>query len=96
MDDEFVRYHEFQQYCTSNDAAHSRIEASLAELGKHIDNQMNTETNRRRKDTRDAVVVSKEDLKEAIIDSIDTPQGPGVVVKVKSTANSCTSCPGCH
>jgi iron-sulfur cluster insertion protein len=38
----------------------------------------------------------EEDLKEAIIDSIDTPQGPGVVVKVKSTANSCTSCPGCH
>lgn len=38
----------------------------------------------------------EEDLKEAVIDSVDTPQGPGVVVKVKSTTNACTSCPGCH
>jgi iron-sulfur cluster insertion protein len=38
----------------------------------------------------------EEDLKEAIIDSVDTPQGPGVVVKVKSTTNACSSCPGCH
>lgn len=39
----------------------------------------------------------EEELKEATIDGIDTPQGPGVVVKVKSTAASaCGTCPGCH
>ena len=38
----------------------------------------------------------EEDLKDAIVDSVDTPQGPGVIVKVKSTATSCTSCAGCH
>jgi iron-sulfur cluster insertion protein len=36
------------------------------------------------------------DLKEAIVDSVDTPQGAGVIVRVKSTTTSCTSCPGCH
>jgi Fe-S cluster assembly iron-binding protein IscA len=41
------------------------------------------------------------DLKEATIDSVDTPQGPGVVVRVKpskpSGASSCGgSCSGCH
>ncbi len=38
----------------------------------------------------------EDDLKEAIVDSVDTPQGPGVIVKVKSSTNSCTSSPGCH
>jgi len=38
----------------------------------------------------------EDELKEAIVDAIDTPQGPGVIVKVKSAASSCTSCPGCH
>lgn len=40
----------------------------------------------------------EDELKDAIIDSIDTPQGPGVVVKVKSSgASSCGgSCAGCH
>ena len=37
------------------------------------------------------------ELKEAIVDSVDTPDGPGVVVRVKSTeASSCSSCAGCH
>lgn len=37
------------------------------------------------------------ELKEAVVDSVDTAQGPGVVVRVKSTsASACTSCAGCH
>jgi Fe-S cluster assembly iron-binding protein IscA len=37
------------------------------------------------------------DIKDAIIDSVDTPDGPGVVVRVKSTGESaCSSCAGCH
>lgn len=39
----------------------------------------------------------EDELKEAVIDAIDTPQGPGVVVKVKSSGSSCGStCAGCH
>ncbi|HIJ16224.1 MAG TPA: iron-sulfur cluster assembly accessory protein [Thermoplasmata archaeon] len=41
----------------------------------------------------------EDELKEAVIDSIDTPQGPGVVVKVKSSgaSSSCGgTCAGCH
>lgn len=39
----------------------------------------------------------EDELKEATVDSVDTPEGPGVVVRVKSTAASaCTTCPGCH
>jgi len=39
----------------------------------------------------------EDELKEAIVDSVDTPQGPGVVVRVKPTGETaCTSCPGCH
>ncbi len=39
----------------------------------------------------------EDELKEAVIDSVDTPQGPGVVVKVKSSGSSCGgSCAGCH
>ena len=39
----------------------------------------------------------EEEIKDAVVDSVDTPEGPGVVVKVKSTgASACTSCPGCH
>lgn len=37
------------------------------------------------------------DLKEAVIDSVETPQGPGVIVKVKASGPSaCGSCAGCH
>ncbi|MBN1677854.1 MAG: iron-sulfur cluster assembly accessory protein [Candidatus Thermoplasmatota archaeon] len=37
------------------------------------------------------------DLKEAVVDSVDTPDGPGVVVRVKSSGPSaCSSCAGCH
>jgi len=38
------------------------------------------------------------DLKEAVVDAVDTPQGPGVVVRVKSSGtSSCSSgCAGCH
>jgi len=39
----------------------------------------------------------EDELKEAVVDSIDTPQGPGVVVRVKATGPSaCTTCAGCH
>lgn len=40
----------------------------------------------------------EDELKEAVIDSVETPQGPGIVVKVKSSgASSCGgSCAGCH
>jgi Fe-S cluster assembly iron-binding protein IscA len=40
----------------------------------------------------------EEELREAVIDSIDTPQGPGIVVRVKATGPSaCASCgAGCH
>jgi len=38
----------------------------------------------------------EDELKEAIVDAVETPQGLGVVVKVKNTGTSCTSCPGCH
>lgn len=39
----------------------------------------------------------EEEMKEAVVDSVDTPEGPGVVVRVKSTSPStCTSCAGCH
>jgi Fe-S cluster assembly iron-binding protein IscA len=36
------------------------------------------------------------ELKEAVVDAVETPQGPGVIVKVKSSSTACTSCPGCH
>jgi Fe-S cluster assembly iron-binding protein IscA len=37
------------------------------------------------------------EIKEAVVDSVDTPEGPGVVVRVKSTnPSACTSCAGCH
>jgi len=37
------------------------------------------------------------EIKDAVIDSVDTPEGPGVVVRVKSTnASACSSCAGCH
>jgi iron-sulfur cluster insertion protein len=39
----------------------------------------------------------EEDLKEAVVDSVDTPQGPGVVIRVKSSGPSaCSSCASCH
>ncbi len=39
----------------------------------------------------------EDNLKEATIDSVDTPQGPGVVVRVKSAEGSCAAtCAGCH
>jgi Fe-S cluster assembly iron-binding protein IscA len=39
----------------------------------------------------------EEEIKEAVIDSVETPEGPGVVVRVKSTNTSaCSSCAGCH
>ncbi len=38
----------------------------------------------------------EDELREAIVDSVETPQGAGVVVRVKSTGNSCASCAGCH
>ena len=39
----------------------------------------------------------EEELKEAIIDGIDTAQGPGVMVRVKGTKDSaCDTCAGCH
>ena len=39
----------------------------------------------------------EENLREATIDAVDTPQGPGVVVKVKNAGGSCAgSCAGCH
>ncbi len=39
----------------------------------------------------------EDELKEAIVDSVDTPEGPGVVVRVKSGGDSaCGSCAGCH
>jgi Fe-S cluster assembly iron-binding protein IscA len=47
------------------------------------------------------LIYSKEledDLKEALIDSVDTPQGPGVVVRVKSSGPTACGggCAGCH
>lgn len=37
------------------------------------------------------------EIKEAVVDSVDTPEGPGVVVRVKSAnPSACTSCEGCH
>ncbi len=39
----------------------------------------------------------EEELKEATIDSIETPQGKGIVVRVKQEgASACSSCAGCH
>ncbi|UCE81480.1 MAG: iron-sulfur cluster assembly accessory protein [Methanobacteriota archaeon] len=38
----------------------------------------------------------EESLREATIDSVDTPQGPGVVVKVKSASSCSSACAGCH
>ena len=38
----------------------------------------------------------EESLKGATIDSVDTPQGPGVVVRVKSEASCGSACAGCH
>jgi len=39
----------------------------------------------------------EDELKEATIDSVDTPQGPGIVVKTKSSGSSCSGgCAGCH
>lgn len=37
------------------------------------------------------------EMKEAVVDGVDTPDGPGVIVRVKSSsASSCSSCAGCH
>ncbi len=37
------------------------------------------------------------ELKEAIIDSVETPQGKGIIVRVKSeNAGACSTCAGCH
>jgi iron-sulfur cluster insertion protein len=38
----------------------------------------------------------EESLKEATIDSVDTPQGPGVVVRLKAADSCAGSCAGCH
>ncbi len=39
----------------------------------------------------------EKELSEAVIDCVDTPQGPGVVVRVKSSdASACSTCAGCH
>jgi iron-sulfur cluster insertion protein len=39
----------------------------------------------------------EEVLAEATIDAVDTPQGPGVVVRLKSSGSACAgSCAGCH
>ncbi len=39
----------------------------------------------------------EQELKEAIIDSVETPQGKGIIVRVKSAnADACSSCAGCH
>lgn len=38
----------------------------------------------------------EEDLKDAVVDSVDTPQGPGIVVRLKSVGSACSSCAGCH
>ena len=39
----------------------------------------------------------EDNLRDATIDAVDTPQGPGVVVKVKNAGGSCAgSCAGCH
>jgi iron-sulfur cluster insertion protein len=39
----------------------------------------------------------EEDLKDAVVDSVDTPQGPGVVIRVKSSGpTACGSCAACH
>ncbi len=39
----------------------------------------------------------EDNLKDATIDSVDTPQGPGVVVRVKAAEGSCGgTCAGCH
>ncbi len=37
------------------------------------------------------------EMKDATVDGVDTPDGPGVVVRVKSSsASACSSCAGCH
>jgi iron-sulfur cluster insertion protein len=39
----------------------------------------------------------EEALKDAVVDSVDTPQGPGVVIRVKSSGpTACGSCAACH
>ena len=39
----------------------------------------------------------EDEIRDAQFDSVDTPEGPGVVVRVKSTSpNSCSTCAGCH
>jgi len=40
----------------------------------------------------------EDDLREAVVDSVDTPQGPGVVIRVKSSGPSAcgSTCAGCH
>jgi len=39
----------------------------------------------------------EEDLKDAVVDSVDTPQGPGVIIRVKSSGpTACSSCASCH
>lgn len=39
----------------------------------------------------------EEELKDAIVDSVDTPEGPGVIVRVRAVGPSgCASCAGCH
>jgi Fe-S cluster assembly iron-binding protein IscA len=39
----------------------------------------------------------EDELKEAMVDSVDTPQGPGIVVRLKNVKSACGGgCAGCH
>ena len=39
----------------------------------------------------------EEELREAVVDSVETPEGPGVVVRVKASGQTaCSTCAGCH
>ena len=66
MTDEYVTHAEFTAYCRSVNGSLGRIEATVNSLQAHFDAQMETETDRRRVDAKDALMMSRADLKEAM------------------------------
>lgn len=66
MPEEYVSRAEFAAYCRSVNGSLARIENTVNGLEEHFGAQMDTETTRRRDDARDALMMSRADLKEAM------------------------------
>ena len=65
-EEEYVRRLEFEVYCKAVNGSLRRIEAGLNELRTHLSAEMGLETTRRRDDAKEALVMSRADLQEAV------------------------------